>query len=371
MAIDLGYQFEKAGNSTKEFLESGSIIANIVFLILVIIGFVLLLRLGTGILGWLFSPRPNVIVSPGMINASTQKVIPSDPTVHNSVPIMRSQNQWRGIEFTWSVWIFIDGNQLDRGKDRFRHVFSKGNTRIPQSNNQPKGVGKDVPHFGAVDGIVEPLNGPGLYISPNNSPNVAELSLLVRMNIFTNEATGQPLTQLNSACMDAMRAVQENGTFDTSKGADPATLASCRKEFAYLNSSGGAGMGSDALSPMIYDDVIVPEIPINKWVSVIIRLENNNILDVYINGRLVRRHHLRGVARQNYGPTNLALNGGFGGQISELRYFNYAIGTAEIDWIVEHGPNLTATGNDLNAKPYYLANRWFNDNLDPVYSFSP
>ena len=284
---------------------------------------------------------------------------------------MRSQNQWRGIEFTWSVWIFIDGNQLDRGKDRFRHVFSKGNTRIPQSNNQPKGVGKDVPHFGAVDGIVEPLNGPGLYISPNNSPNVAELSLLVRMNIFTNEAGGQPLTQLNSACIDAMQAVQRNGLDASNKGADPATLANCRKEFAYLNSSGGAGMGSDALSPMIYDDVIIPEIPINKWVSVIIRLENNNILDVYINGRLVRRHHLRGVARQNYGPTNLALNGGFGGQISELRYFNYAIGTAEIDWIVEHGPNLTATGNDLNAKPYYLANRWFNDNLDPVYAFSP
>ena len=371
MAIDLGYQFEKARNSTKEFLESGSIISNIVFLILVIIGFVLLLRLGTGILGWLFNPKPNVIVSPGMRNASYQLVVPSDPTVHGSVPIMRSKNEWRGIEFTWSCWIFIDGNQLDRGKDRFRHVFSKGNTNIPQSNNQPKGEGKDIAHFGAVDGIVEPLNGPGLYISPNNSPNVAELSLLVRMNIFTNEADGQPLTQLNQACLDAVQAVKENGQFDASKGTTASTLASCRKEFAYLNSSGGPGMGSDALSPMIYDDVIIPEIPINKWVSVIIRLENNNILDIYINGRLVRRHHLRGVARQNYGPTNIALNGGFGGQISELRYFNYAIGTAEIDWIVDNGPNLTATGNDLNAKPYYLANRWFNDNLDPVYSFSP
>lgn len=353
MAIDLGYQLEKAGNSTKDFLQSGSIIANIVFLILVIIGFILLLRLGTGILSWIFSPNPNPIIFDGMRNGSHRLVVPSDPSLKGSKPIIRSQNQYRGIEFTWSCWIFIDGNQLDRGQDKFRHVFNKGNATP------------------GVDGVVEPLNGPGLYISPNNSPNVAELSLLIRMNIFTNEAPGQPLTQINKTCLAAYQAYKENGMFDTSSGQSPATLANCREEFAYLNSSGsGQGMGASALAPNIYDDIIVPEMPVNKWVSIIIRLENNNILDVYINGRLLRRAHLRGVARQNYGPTNVSLNGGFGGQISELRYFNYAIGTAEIDWIVEQGPNLTATGSDLTAKPYYLSNRWFNDNLDPVYSFS-
>lgn len=358
MAIDLGYQFEKAGNSTKEFLESGSLIANIVFLILVIIGFVLLLRLGTGILGWLFSPKPNIIVMDGLHNASKQQFFPSNPSAGSSAkPIMRSQNQYRGIEFTWSVWILIDGAQLDRHKDRYRHVFNKGNKGFAAKNSA-----------GPIDGIVEPLNGPGLYISPNNEPNVGELSLLVRMNIFTDESAGHSLTQINQTCLDAVQAYKENGYLPASSGDHGATLQNCRKEFAQLNSGGGQGMEGEALAPMIYDDVIVPEIPINKWVCVIIRLENNNILDVYINGRLMRRHKLRGVARQNYGDTNVCLNGGFGGSISELRYFNYAIGTAEIDWIVEHGPNLNAKASDV-AKPYYLANRWFNDNLDPVYSF--
>ena len=77
---------------------------------------------------------------------------------------------------------------------------------------------------------------------------------------------------------------------------------------------------------------------------------------------------MSGIAKQNYGSTNVCLGGGFPGYRSDLRYFNYAIGTAEIDYIIENGPNLNAKGSDIGAtKPYYLANRWFNDNLDAVY----
>lgn len=360
MAIDLGYQFEKSSNNAKNFLESGSTVSHIVFFILVVIGFVLLLRLGIAILSWIFNPKPTVIVSRGMTNGSTQAVYPSNPGVKGSIPIMRSQDQWRGIEFTWAVWLFIDGNQISYNKDRFKHVFSKGNTNIPTGN--------------PADGIIEPLNGPGLYISPINSPNVAELSLLVRMNIFTDEAADKPLTQLNNECIKTVQAFRQDfemGNVDLKNSQTRETLDKCRKEFAYLNNSGPSqGFAGEPMAPMIYDDVVIPEIPINKWVSVIIRLENNNILDVYINGRLLRRHTLRGIAKQNYGPTNVCLNGGFAGYLSELKYFNYAIGTAEIDWIVENGPNLKGKGHDMNAKPYYLANSWFDDNLDPVYSYN-
>ncbi len=354
MAIDLGYQAEKAGNNVKDFLSSNSIIAHIVFLILVIIGFVLLLRLGTAILSWIFSPKPNVIVSPMLNSGTQQEIIPSDPSTKGSIPIMRSQDQFRGIEFTWSIWVYIDSTGLQSNKDKFRHVFNKGNTDIKDN----------------VDGIVEPNNGPGLYISPNNNPNVAELSFLVRMNIFPNESPGQSLTQLNTACLQAVNAYKQNPNIDKTSGNLPASLAGCRQEWEYLNNSQSQqGLASEALAPAIYNDIEIPEIPINKWVSVIIRCENNNILDIYINGRLLRRHKLSGVARQNYGSTNLSLGGGFPGYRSELRYFNYAIGTAEIDMIVENGPDLNANSKSSlgTSKPYYLANRWFNDNMDPVY----
>ena len=77
---------------------------------------------------------------------------------------------------------------------------------------------------------------------------------------------------------------------------------------------------------MIYDDVVVPEIPINKWVCNY-SIENNNILDVYINGRLMRRHYeedLRQLLRYK------CMYWRFWRIYLELRYFNYAIGTAEI-----------------------------------------
>ena len=51
----------------------------------------------------------------------------------------------------------------------------------------------------------------------------------------------------------------------------------------------------------INEEVIIKDIPLNKWVNVIIRVDEQHKLDVYINGRLVRRHILKSVPRQNYG----------------------------------------------------------------------
>jgi len=350
MAQDLQYQAEKFGNSAKEFFNSNSLIAHIVFLVLVIIGFILLLRLGTAILSYFFSPKPTIVVVEKMIPGNKQMQFSSDPSVKGSRPIMRSRDQLQGIAFTWSTWIFIDGAQLGHNENKFRHVFNKGNHNV------------------GADGIMEPNNGPGLYISPNNNPNVAELSLLVRMNIFTDETYGHNLSQVNQACLQAIKAEHQDPNINP--GNKIPSLQACKNEFPYLNNSSlQQHVVSQALAPAIFDDIEIPEIPINKWVSVIIRCSDNNIIDVYINGRLVRRHQLSGLARQNYGDTNVAFNGGFGGFISQLRYFNYAIGTAEIDSIVSNGPNLQADGQDLgSSKPYYLANRWFYDEMDPVYS---
>ena len=53
--MDLQYQAEKLGSSAKDFLSQNSLVSHIVFVILVIIGFILLLRLGTAILSYIFS----------------------------------------------------------------------------------------------------------------------------------------------------------------------------------------------------------------------------------------------------------------------------------------------------------------------------
>ena len=46
-------------SGSRDFLNSNTLAAKFVFLILVIIGFILLLRLGTSILTWIFSPAEN------------------------------------------------------------------------------------------------------------------------------------------------------------------------------------------------------------------------------------------------------------------------------------------------------------------------
>jgi hypothetical protein len=105
--------------------------------------------------------------------------------------------------------------------------------------------------------------------------------------------------------------------------------------------------------------IVVEDIPLNKWVSVIIRCDNQD-LDIYINGTIAKRHVLTGVPRQNYDDVYIGANGGFDGYVSNLWYFDYALGTTAIDAIVQDGPNLTLKGDDtLNSKPYYLSLRWF------------
>ena len=71
----------------------------------------------------------------------------------------------------------------------------------------------------------------------------------------------------------------------------------------------------------IMEKIQIKDLPLHKWVNVIIRVTKQQQLDVYINGTLVKRHMLKGVPRQNYGDVYLSMNGGFSGNTSELRYF--------------------------------------------------
>jgi hypothetical protein len=110
----------------------------------------------------------------------------------------------------------------------------------------------------------------------------------------------------------------------------------------------------------INEEIKIPNIPMNKWLHVVIRIENNN-LDVYINGTLAKRHVLANVPKQNYGNVNVALNGGFQGFLSDLRYFSHALQPGEIISIVDSGPNLTVNKNSnvVVSTPPYLSLQWY------------
>jgi len=155
---------EEVVSGSKDFLKSNSFVAKISFLILVIFIFIILLRLGINALTYFFSYSQNPTLIDGMINSEQLLVVAQNPNTPGSIPILRSNNQDGGLEFTWSVWLWIKNPPLANNPaskpNQYKHVFSKGNDTI------------------GSDGLATPSNAPGLYISPNYR------ELVVVMNTF-------------------------------------------------------------------------------------------------------------------------------------------------------------------------------------------
>jgi hypothetical protein len=113
---------------------------------------------------------------------------------------------------------------------------------------------------------------------------------------------------------------------------------------------------------VINEQVKIPNFPMNKWVHVLIR-DTNNALDIYINGSLAKRHILSSVPKQNNGDIFVSSNGGFSGNLSDLRYYSYALQPGQIVAIANKGPNLTANKDNttLGSVPPYLAFQWYTN----------
>jgi len=266
-------------SSSKDFLESNTFIAKIAFLLLVIIIFFILLRISIALLSWLLAPSQNMTLLNGMADASLQIHISQDPTSTNSMPIIRSSNQIFGMEFTWSVWLFIKPALVTQTTPQ--HVFSKGAGSLMSCTSG---------NFAN--------NAPGLYLTNTNTINVL---------------------------MDTISAPACSTTSTTPQ-------------------------------------IVVNNMPINKWFNVVIRLTNNT-LDVYVNGRLTQRKILDSVPNQNYDDVFICSGGGFNGFISDLKYFNSSIGTSEINAIVSSGPNTSINMANLkNNIPPYLSIDWYQSN---------
>jgi hypothetical protein len=273
-------------NNTKEFFESNSLVAQVAFLLLILFLFLILLRIGISILAYFLSPTGSPKLLNGMVDAKQLIVITQDPSIEGSKTINRSINETEGIEFTWSVWIFID--DLTYNSNKYKCIFYKGNDFTSNPNAPADQLGLNFPN-----------NAPGLYIAPNTN------NLVIYMNTFN----------------------------------------------------------------VINEEIRVNDIPLNKWLNVLIRCENNT-LDVYINGTITKSHQLHGVPKQNYGDVYIAPNGGFSGYISNLWYYDYALGTAAIADLVNRGPNTNLKGNNgiNNKDPNYLSLRWFFYGTQPNYN---
>jgi hypothetical protein len=110
----------------------------------------------------------------------------------------------------------------------------------------------------------------------------------------------------------------------------------------------------------IKNEVVIDNIPISKWFHVSLCVKQDH-MDVYINGYLKVRKSLEGIARQNFGDVYINSFGGFGGYMSRMRYYDYAIPLSQVQVDVKGGPDLTLPYASQQKPPYFTPYWWVND----------
>jgi hypothetical protein len=315
------YSSKNVINASSGFLNANGMIAKFLFLILVLFGFVFLFYLGMQIIGFFTSMGSSVYVISGMIPdmKAYNVVIGTDYTQPKSltnIPIMRSNNQQTGLEFTWCCWLNLKPVMPTTGSDLFQTVFVKGS-----------GFNSDASGNIGVNGV-STTNCPGVYVYNNNKTtatagynnvdlsNVTTNLIAIMIDTVTTPVSGNPDSNLNAV-------------------------------------------------PQIID---ISNIPINKWFHLVVRCQNKNI-DIYVNGTIYQRKVLAQPPRQNSDSIHVCDNKPTGGSISDLRYFSYALSVVDINGIVNAGPNTnlytgyansSANGGGKFTSASYLSNGWYN-----------
>ena len=141
--------------SFKDFVSSNSLISKVAFTLLVMFIFFLLLKFSITFIPRLFKESSSPYIFNGTIEGSHSVVVPQDPKYDNAIPILRSVNEKNGIEFSWSLWMFLDDNAVSNGNTNI-HIFHKGDSH--------------------TTGDLHKIAAPGLYLDGQNN------NLLVTMN---------------------------------------------------------------------------------------------------------------------------------------------------------------------------------------------
>jgi hypothetical protein len=292
------------GFGLKDFMESNSYVAKFAFILMVFISFSVLLKLTIIGLSYLMLPSMSPFVLDGTANTDDMAMnISQDPSLPDSVFISRSMNEDGGLEYTWSAWFLV--NQAPQSVDKYSRIFSKG--------------GEGTKH--STTGVYYPNNAPGLYLKRT-----------------TDTTATNPDRTDKGENITLMAVIDVNGKTS----------------------------GSSASKDDLNEQLIATDIPMKKWVNAIIRV-TNNVIDLYINGRLAQRRKTAGIPLQNYGKVNIGEDKSanrFSGYISTIQYFNYSIGSNKIMSIVDEGPNLkmVTNGGDTTATKSvgtYLSNIWY------------
>lgn len=238
--------------SFKDFVSSNSLISKIAFTLLVMFIFFLLLKFSITLIPKLFKESSSPYIFNGTIEGSHSVVIPQDPKHDNAIPILRSVNEKHGIEFSWSLWMFLDDNAVSIGNTNI-HIFHKGDSHTYTTEN---------------NNIFHKIAAPGLYLDGQNN------NLIVTMNTHdTSEleqilVSGVPMNKWVNIIIRVKNRridVYINGTIKRSIELDGVPKQNYGEIFIAQNTS--PSLQSSKLSNLRYHDYALNVYDIQKLVQ--------------------------------------------------------------------------------------------------------
>lgn len=226
--------------------------------------------------------------------------------INGQQPIMVSQDPSNKK----AVVVYRSNNQ--NGGMEFTWGFWIQVLAVPSDNKNHaifvKGSAPDTNSYDSTTGLVKVNNGPGVYIKSQADGSGKQCVMHFEMNVVNPNNTSGASNQTQNKVLD------------------------------------------------------VPNFPIGKWAHVAFRLQNK-ILDCYVNGTVTSRVNFDdAIPKQNYDNIYMCGNGGFPGNLSNLRYYDYALSVFEINSIVYYGPNLNAVGEGNNTRFDFLGLGWYKGN---------
>ena len=292
------------GFGLREFMESNSLVAKFAFILMVFIVFSVAVKLSIIALSYLLLPTMSPYVLDGTANTEDLAINVSQDPAQKDSVFIARSMNEDG-GLEYTWSVWFLIKQVPLEKGKYSRIFSKGGEGTKSSAN----------------GIYYPNNAPGMYIR------------------FSDDITATNPDRTDAGTNVSLLAVVDvGGKLDSSD----------KKE-------------------NLHEKLIATDIPMKNWVNAVIRV-TNNVIDLYINGRLAQRRKTAGIPLQNYGKVNIGedkAKNRFSGYISTIQYFNYSIGANKIKSIVDEGPKLkmiTNSSGDTSATKNvgsYLSNHWY------------
>jgi hypothetical protein len=356
-------QIQNLSQSARDYMNTNDMMSNVIFVLLILVISIIIFNTCLKLFIYFFTPSNSPHLIDGMVDSKDAEIkITQDPKDSTSKTILISKNQEKGLEFTWSFWIYIE--DLDYRRGELKNVFVKGD------NIDTNYVNLDAPC---------PSD-----LTCATPPTLNQQSIL---NLYRTLLKREPDT---TGFNDYVTALNDNTkTLDT-------ISQEIMNSSEYINSQTTNGEPNDEINNTIngpgvyltpfdnkllfvfntYDNVIekfeVDNIPMNNWLNVIMRCENKTI-DVFMNSSFTKRYKLSSLPKQNYNNVYIGKNKGFSGYVSNLWYFNYALGTRAINGIFRDGANTNILNRRTNSmrsqvaksgifgsyKSNFLSFRWF------------